>query len=84
MAVRKLQITVRGREKQWGFMFDGDTRHLADWRADGLEIDEIINTIPEWVVDIRMLKPWCFMQDILFGFWWRETAKPKLLKLLRW
>ena len=84
MAVRKLQITVRGREKRWGFMFDGDTRHLADWRADGLEIDEIINTIPEWVVDIGMLKPWCFMQDILFGFWWRETAKPKLLKLLRW
>ena len=84
MPVRKLEIIVRGREKKWGFMFEGNIKFLNDWRADGLEIDEIINTIPEWVVDIGMLKPWCFMQDILFGFWWRETAKPKLLKLLRW
>jgi hypothetical protein len=81
--VRKLQITVRGREKQWGFMFDGDTRHLADWRADGLEVDEIINTIPEWVVDTGLLRVWCFMQDLLFGFMWRESIKPRIINCFR-
>jgi hypothetical protein len=78
--VKKLEIEVRGKEKTWGFMFDGDPKHLAEWRADGLEVNEIFNIIPEWVVDIGMTNPWCFVQDILYGTWWSNwrSKKPKL------
>ena len=36
---------------------------MADWRADGLEIDEIVNVIPEWAVAAGLLRPWVQVQD---------------------
>ena len=62
-----LSLEVKGAEKSWSFSFYGDPKHLNEWRQDGLEIDEICNTIPEWVVDIGLSKPWIFIQD-LFNF----------------
>jgi len=62
-----LSIEVKGKEKTWTFNFYGDPRHIEEWRTDGLEVNEIKNSIPEWVVSIGMLKPWCFFQDI-FNF----------------
>jgi hypothetical protein len=48
-----LYIEVEGKEKKWSFNFMGDPKHLEDWRADGLEVGEIVasydvdkNTLP--------------------------------------
>jgi len=60
-------VEIRGVEKHWSFPFYGDSKYLEEWRADGLEINEIINVIPEWVVNAGLLKPWVFFQD-LFNF----------------
>lgn len=62
-----MQVTLRGREKTWGFDFYGDPKYLAEWRADGLEVHEISNVIPVWVADLGLTRPWCFLQDI-FNF----------------
>lgn len=67
---RRLSITVQGQRKTWSFCFDGDLRHLDEWRADGLEIDEVVNTIPAWVVGMGLTRPWCFVQDIVCVAWW--------------
>lgn len=67
MTTKRLSITVKGREKTWGFTFDHDPKYLAEWRADGLEIDEVLNTIPTWIVDMGLTRPWCFCQDV-FNF----------------
>lgn len=64
MAKKLLSITVKGKNKDWSFNFYGEEKYLNEWRADGLEIDEVENIIPAWVIDIGMLKPWCFFQDI--------------------
>lgn len=58
-----LSITVRGRSHIWSFNFYGNPKYLEEWRADGLEVDEIVNTIPTWAPP----KLWCFLQDI-FNF----------------
>ena len=37
-----LNITVRGETKTWGFQFVGDDKYLDEWRADGLDVDEVV------------------------------------------
>ena len=74
MPKKLISITVKGRERTWSFNFYGDPKYIKEWRDDGLDIDEICNTIPEWVADLGLVRPWCFMQD-LFNFknpWRRE------------
>ncbi len=62
---RLMEVEVQGKRCKWGFVFEGDTKHLADWRADGLVVDEVLNIIPDWVVNLGMVRPWCFAQDLL-------------------
>jgi hypothetical protein len=61
-----LSIEVKGREHRWSFDFYGNPKYLDEWREDGLEVNEIENTVPEWVPGWAV-KPWCFFQD-LFNF----------------
>ncbi len=60
---RHLSITVRGNQRQWSFKFDGDPKYLAEWREDGLEVDEVYNSIPEWLPS-WLMRPWCAIQDV--------------------
>lgn len=43
-------ITVKGKQKEWGFDVWLDPKYLPDWREDGLQIDEVFNIIPVWVL----------------------------------
>ncbi len=72
MSDKLLSITIRGNQHKWSFDFYGDPKYLEEWRADGLEIDEIVNVIPVWVVDIGCTGLWCFLQD-LFNFNFRDA-----------
>jgi hypothetical protein len=65
MSQKQMMIEVRGKRKSWSFPFYGDPKYLAEWRADGLEVNEVYNTIPYWVVECGMARPWCFVQDVL-------------------
>jgi hypothetical protein len=58
-----LSITVRGREKTWAFNFKGDPKYLEEWEADGLEVYEVLNTIPEWAQRMGLTHIWCRGQD---------------------
>lgn len=37
------------------------------YRACGYEVNEIINTVPAWVMDVGLITPWCFLQNV-FNF----------------
>jgi hypothetical protein len=65
MATKLMHVQVRGKHHQWGFMFYGDPKYLDEWRADGLEVEEVEHVIPEWVVQMHMTTAWCFVQSIL-------------------
>jgi hypothetical protein len=62
---RKYMITVHGNHKTWGFPIVAPPEHAEDWRADGLEVDEICNSIPLWAAREPMLTIWILAQD----FW---------------
>ena len=57
-------VEVRGKTTEWSFSFWGDPEFVKDWEEDGLTINEIVNTIPDWIVAIGLIGPWCFFQDI--------------------
>lgn len=64
MAEKLLFVNVKGNDKQWSFPFYGDPENIPVWRADGLEVFEIENTIPAWVAAHGLARPWCFVQDV--------------------
>lgn len=64
MSKKLFSIDVRGRHKEWSFLFWGDAKHLDEWRADGLRVNEVINVVPEVVVNLGLARLWCFLQDI--------------------
>ena len=65
MSQKQMMIEVRGNSHRWSFPFYGDPKYLAEWRADGLEVNEVANTIPAWVAGCGLARPWCFVQDII-------------------
>lgn len=67
MGKKLMTVTVRGKEKVWTFPFYGDPKYMKDWEDDELEVFEVVNMIPVWVVDCGLVRPWCFLQD-LFNF----------------
>ena len=58
--IMDLTLFIKGRDKTWSFRVQGTPEHLADWRADGLEVDELINTVPAWAP----FRLWCWAQDV--------------------
>lgn len=56
-------IAVRGKGHEWNFIFKADPKYLEEWRADGLEVYEVMNTVPEWAADIGLAHLWCRVQD---------------------
>lgn len=58
-----LSVVVHGKYKTWDFNFVGDDKYLEEWREDGLEIEEVCYTIPVWVVNMKLTRIWCLLQD---------------------
>lgn len=65
MANKRMTVIVRGDQHTWGFSFTADPKHIAEWRADGLEVDEVVNAIPEWAVRLGLAREWVAIQDVL-------------------
>lgn len=55
-------VTVRGKMSEWSVRVPPE--QAAAMREDGFEVHEIVNTIPEWVVNVGLQRIWCAAQDI--------------------
>lgn len=75
MATKIMSVTVRGKSGNvYTFNFDGNKKYIEEWRQEGIIIDEICNTIPIWVVKLKLTKQWIFLQD-LFNFNFKHLFK---------
>lgn len=61
----KTTVTVRGNRSEWGIPSDLSDEAISDMRADGLQVDVVVNTIPAIVADLGLARVWCFFQDLL-------------------
>lgn len=65
----RLMLDVQGKQHRWTFIFEGDGRLLADWRADGLEVYEVQYSVPAWAVNAGLLKVWIWLTDLKRLVW---------------
>lgn len=70
----RFTTTVRGRSFEWEVYVA--ERSVDDMRKDGIEVHEIINTIPVGVVEAGLAAPWVAAQDV----WNLPTALWRWLK----
>jgi hypothetical protein len=61
---KRYSLTVRGATHLWSFDVLVDPQYVAEWRADGLDLEEVVNVIPAWVVQLGLVRPWCLAQDV--------------------
>lgn len=61
-------ITVKAKSgKEYCFDVYINKKDLEQYWEEDLEIYGTINTFPEWVNELNLVRPWCFIQDI-FNF----------------
>lgn len=58
----KFTTTVRGKEHEW--RVEVAEVSVEAMREDGIEVLEIVNTIPAWAVDAGIGRLWMLAQDI--------------------
>ena len=80
---RLLFVEVQARDgRRFSFNFYGDPGYLPEWRAAGLDVGEILNTVPEWWPWPRV---WCFVQDVLhLKNPWSTDVRPNVCLRCRW
>lgn len=57
-------VEVQGKYHTWHFYTYVNSKFVQEWRDDGVEIVQIMNTVPVWIVDLGLTRIWCFLQDI--------------------
>ena len=60
----RASIEIRGKHSTWGVDWDAPQSQIDGMREDGIDVYIIENSIPVWIVDLGLLRPWCFFQDI--------------------
>lgn len=57
-------LDVWGAQAEWEIRFRASPECVADLRAVGAVIYEVVNVIPQWWVDLGLpVRLWCWMQD---------------------
>ena len=65
---KQYYIKVQGKSCDWSIPIVAKPQHVEDWRNDGLEIMELINSIPAWWIEWSLpIGLYCFFQDV-FNF----------------
>jgi hypothetical protein len=57
-------VEVRGKTHEWGVTTRANDSQIADWRADGLSVIVVENTVPAWAFDFGLGRIWVVVQDI--------------------
>jgi hypothetical protein len=59
-------VEIRGKHSTWGVDWDASQKQIDAMRQDGIEVGIIMNSIPQWVVELGYgpTRVWCFIQDI--------------------
>jgi hypothetical protein len=61
---RLYSITIRGTQRTWSHLVWAKPEHAEEWRQDGIEVDEVLYIVPDWVQIMGLTRPWCWLQKI--------------------
>lgn len=57
-------LIIHGRRHHWGITTPLPQATIDAMIEDGIEIDILENTVPFWINEAGLTRPWCFFQDI--------------------
>lgn len=63
----KATIHIKGNDHTWVINWNTTQEQMDDMNEDGLEVMELVYSIPMWVVNAGLGRVWCFFEDI-FNF----------------
>jgi len=61
---RRASVEIRGKQRTWAVDWYASQQQIDDMREDGIDVLEIENSVPAWVVDAGLLRPYVFIQDL--------------------
>jgi len=64
---KRYALIIRGKEKEWIFTTFLQPKHIKDYLEDGIQVEEVVNSIPLWAQQLGLTRIWFFIQD-LFNF----------------
>lgn len=67
MLKRRVTLSVRGKAHEWAIDCDMKQDQIDAMTADGIEVGIVHHSVPMWAVDLGLLRPWCFVQNV-FNF----------------
>lgn len=65
--MKQYSLLVRGKYKEWSFPIYAEPQHVRDWQEDGLELDELLYVVPQWVASVGLTGLWMKIKDIITG-----------------
>lgn len=59
----KTIIHMQGDTSLWGVQSDMTQEQIDAMRDDGIDVGIVGNVVPEWIVNVGLMRPYCFIQD---------------------
>jgi hypothetical protein len=57
-------LSIRGKQSEWGITTPLPMSAIEAMREDGIEVGILENSVPFWMNEAGLTRPWCFFQDI--------------------
>lgn len=64
MPIKYYTTEIKGKNSTW--IVELSQRQAVAMEEDGIEIQTVFNTAPDWVVELGLMKVWFFIQDIFY------------------
>jgi len=59
-------LNISGKNRKYSFDVALSKKHVGELLSDGIRVEEVLNSIPKWWVDIGLsVHVFCFFQDLL-------------------
>ncbi len=69
MTNKRYVVDVRGKSKTFTISFYADDAEVENMRCDGLDVCELVHSMPAWVAYAGLAPMWCFFEDV-WNFRW--------------
>ena len=62
--MKLVSVEIRGKYKRWSINCYASNEEIETMREDGLEVDEIVNSVPLWAYNLHISRLYIFLQDV--------------------
>jgi hypothetical protein len=61
--MKKYGLLIRGKTREWLFIIAATPDKVADWREDGLSVEEVVGSVPQIIITLGLRDIWLKLQE---------------------